>query len=166
METRHFNHLSFILSKPPNAIAHISGSRAQPQIRGKVCFWQTQRGVLMAAEILGLKSSQNPCESSVFGFHIHEGESCTGNADDAFSDVGMHYNPNGCPHAQHAGDLPPLFENNGYAFSAFLTNRFTTDEIIGRTIIIHSLPDDFTTQPSGNSGEKIACGEIFAMPTE
>ncbi len=166
MTTRHFNHLSFILSKTPDAIAHISGSQAQTQIRGKVCFWQTQRGVLMAAEILGLKSSQNPCESSVFGFHIHEGASCTGKAGGEFSDVGSHYNPNDCPHAQHAGDLPPLFENNGYAFSAFLTNRFTAEEIIGRTIIIHSLPDDFKSQPAGNSGEKIACGEIYAVPSE
>ena len=41
-----------------------------------------------------------------------------------------------------------------------LINKFTVNEIIGRTVIIHSQPDDFTTQPSGNSGKKIACGEI------
>ncbi len=166
MTTRHFNHLSFILSKQPNAISYINGGVLEPQIRGKMCFWQTQRGVLIAAEILGLKSSQNPCESSIFGFHIHEGESCSGENDDAFSDTMGHYNPNGCPHAQHAGDLPPLFENNGYAFLSFLTNRFTVSEIVGKTVVIHSLPDDFTTQPSGNSGEKIACGEIFNLPSE
>ena len=39
-------------------------------------------------------------------------------------------------------------------------NRFRIDEIIGKTIIIHSSTDDFTSQPSGNSGSKIACGEI------
>ena len=42
----------------------------------------------------------------------------------------------------------------------FLTDRFTLKEIIGRTVVIHSMPDDFTSQPSGNSGEKIACGVI------
>ena len=42
----------------------------------------------------------------------------------------------------------------------FLTERFNIDEIIGKTIIIHSNPDDFTTQPGGNSGTKIACGLI------
>jgi Cu-Zn family superoxide dismutase len=42
-----------------------------------------------------------------------------------------------------------------------LINKFTVNEIIGRTVIIHSQPDDFTTQPSGNSGKKIACGEII-----
>ena len=45
-------------------------------------------------------------------------------------------------------------------FSAFLSGRFTIDEIIGKAVIVHSSPDDFTTQPSGNAGEKIACGII------
>jgi len=45
-------------------------------------------------------------------------------------------------------------------FSMVLTNRFNLSEIIGKTIIIHSSVDDFTTQPAGNSGTKIACGEI------
>ena len=71
-----------------------------------------------------------------------------------------HYNPKDCPHPYHAGDMPPLFGNNGEAFMAFMTDRFTVEEIIGKTVIIHSNPDDFTTQPGGNSGEKIACGKI------
>ena len=66
-----------------------------------------------------------------------------------------------CPHPFHAGDFPPLLENNGYAYSKFLTNKFKISEIIGKVIIIHDLPDDFTTQPSGNSGTKIACGVIY-----
>ena len=45
-----------------------------------------------------------------------------------------------------------------------MTDRFFVDEIIGKTIIIHAHLDDFTTQPSGNSGEKIACGEIGLVP--
>ena len=43
---------------------------------------------------------------------------------------------------------------------AFLTNRLTVNELIGKTVIIHDRPDDFTTQPSGNAGNKIACGVI------
>lgn len=74
--------------------------------------------------------------------------------------LGTHYNPKSCNHPEHAGDLPPLFENNGYAYISFLTNRFTVKEIIGKVIIIHDMPDDFTTNPSGKSGEKIACGKI------
>ena len=68
-----------------------------------------------------------------------------------------------CNHPYHAGDLPPLFSANGLGFSAFLTNRFVAEEIKGKTIIIHSNPDDFTTQPSGNSGIKIACGVISSL---
>ncbi len=51
--------------------------------------------------------------------------------------------------------------NNGYAFSAFLTDCFSLSEVMGKTVIIHGNPDDFTTQPSGNSGEKLACGVIM-----
>ncbi|NLF57432.1 MAG: superoxide dismutase family protein, partial [Candidatus Hydrogenedens sp.] len=101
-----------------------------------------------------------PCAGEVFGFHIHEGNACTGNASDPFAATGGHFNPQSCPHPQHAGDLPPLFGNNGYAWSSVLTDRFTVDAIAGRTVVIHRRPDDFTTQPSGNSGEKIACGVI------
>lgn len=40
------------------------------------------------------------------------------------------------------------------------TGRFFVEDIIGRTVVIHSGPDDFYTQPSGNPGNKIACGVI------
>ena len=58
------------------------------------------------------------------------------------------------------GDLPPLIENNGYAYMNVLINKFKIKDILGKVIIIHDSPDDFTTQPSGNSGTKIACGRI------
>ena len=96
----------------------------------------------------------------MFGIHIHEGTSCTGNETDPFADAKGHYNPNNCAHPYHAGDLPPVFSNKGSAFNAVLTNRFHVREVLGRVVILHSMPDDFTTQPSGNSGEKIACGVI------
>ncbi|NLA87346.1 MAG: superoxide dismutase family protein, partial [Clostridiales bacterium] len=117
-------------------------------------------GVLLSVEVAGLPKGGDGCSSRVFGFHIHEGESCTGNAHDPFSHVKGHFNPNNCRHPHHAGDLPPLFEMQGRAFMIFLTDRFTVSDIVGKTIIIHASPDDFTTQPSGNAGDKIACGVI------
>ena len=48
----------------------------------------------------------------------------------------------------------------GFAWMAVLTDRFRVPDILGRTVIVHSQPDDFTTQPSGNAGAKIACGVI------
>lgn len=153
------------LQQSPSAAAEVAGSPDYPDIHGRVSFRQTPFGVLVSAEISGLPSSDPPCGRRVFAFHIHEGTSCTGNASDPFSDALTHYNPNRCEHPRHAGDLPPLLENDGYAFSVFLTDRFSVDEVIGRTVIIHAEPDDFTTQPSGNAGKKIVCGVIEQYPS-
>lgn len=149
-----------ILYRSPDARAIVKGSTDYPGTNGKVNFYQTKIGVLLTVEVEGLPQGCGTCDSNIFGFHIHEGISCTGNPEDPFADSMKHYNPNNCPHPAHAGDLPPLFGNNGCAFMSVLTNRFSVSEIIGRTVIIHSAPDDFTSQPSGNSGTKIACGLI------
>ncbi len=153
------SYLSVFLKKP-DAEAEIYGSEDYPELEGTTYFYQTKNGVIVGAEISGLPKAEDLCKSPVFGFHIHEGNECTGNITDPFANVMSHYNPRKCPHPFHAGDLPPLFGSDGYAFFVFLTDRFTVNEIIGKTIIIHSAPDDFTTQPSGNAGTKIACGVI------
>lgn len=143
------------------AMAVVKGNSDFPDINGTVTFVQKKNGVLVTASISGLpKGSAESCSDRIFGLHIHEGNSCTGNAQDPFANAKTHYNPYGCAHPFHAGDLPPLFENDGYAYLSVLTNRFSISEIIGRTVIIHDMPDDFTSQPSGNSGTKIACGVI------
>lgn len=69
------------------------------------------------------------------------GTSCTGNPQDDFANAKMHYNPNDCPHPYHIGDLPPLLENNGYAYMSVLINEFKIKDIIGKVIIIHDMPD-------------------------
>ena len=153
-------HFTTIFRKRPQAMAEIKGSADYPDIRGNLYLYETGTGVLAVTEVFGLPKGNPPCDHPVFGFHIHEGESCTGTQDDPFADAQMHLNPNECPHPYHAGDLPPLFGNQGYAFSAVFTNRFTADAVIGKTVIIHAQPDDFSTQPAGNSGMRIACGEI------
>ena len=63
-------------------------------------------------------------------------------------------------HPKHAGDLPPLMGCQGNAYLAVKTDRFIVHDIIGKTVVIHSDPDDFHTQPAGNAGKKIACGVI------
>ena len=149
-----------ILRGGPRAAAGIAGSKDYPGISGVVRLYQANAGVIVLAQVSGLPQSDIPCQERVFGFHIHEGTRCGGNMDDPLADAMAHYNPGGCEHPYHAGDLPPLFGNNGFALSLFLTNRFSVKEVIGKTVIIHDHPDDFTTQPSGNSGTKIACGVI------
>ncbi len=137
----------------PNAIAIIRGSVAYPHLQGQVRFYQRQNCVLIEANVQGLPAN----ETGFFGFHIHAGEACTG-AD--FADTGSHYNPDETPHPIHAGDLPPLLSCHGGAYLAVATGRFHVAEIIGRTVVIHDGADDFTTQPAGNAGTKIACGVI------
>ncbi|MCI6012589.1 MAG: superoxide dismutase family protein [Firmicutes bacterium] len=150
------------------ASAWIKGSSRYPQLNGSVEFFQMKNGVAVAAEFTGLPtplSQENrgeKNESQIFAFHIHEGESCTGNETDPFADAKGHYNPGNQPHPLHAGDMPPIFGNGGQAQLLFVTDRFTVDDVIGRTVIVHGNPDDFTTQPSGNAGEKIGCGIIAA----
>ncbi|MBQ4574576.1 MAG: superoxide dismutase family protein [Clostridia bacterium] len=144
----------------PNAVAVLSGSDAYPQLIGEVRFYQLADSVLIAAEVSGLPMADAPCSESFFGFHIHSGTACSGNEEDPFADVQGHYNPGDCAHPHHAGDLPPLLGVEGNAFSAFLTDRFALRDVIGRTVIIHAMPDDFMTQPAGNAGMKIACGVI------
>ena len=154
--------MSALLSKRPNALAVIKGGREYPDIKGGVYFYQTNSGVVVVAKVSGLPYEKEKCKGNIFGFHIHEGEMCSGTEADEFKNTGMHYNPNGCAHPYHAGDMPPLFGNNGFAISAFLTNRFTVREVMGKSVVIHRNPDDFVSQPSGNAGTKIACGIIKA----
>lgn len=157
----HYDGFCSVLRRRADAAAIVNGSEKYKSIRGSVLFYALRGGVLVRAELTGLPRGGGPCESPVLAFHIHSGGSCTGNGNDAFSNAGTHYNPYSCPHPYHAGDMPPLFSANGSAFSVFLTDRFRVREIVGRTVIIHASPDDFKTQPSGSSGEKLACGVIF-----
>lgn len=158
-----FQSMVSVLAECPCAAAVVKGDDEYKTVFGIVRFFQTKYGTLVAAEINGLPEGAGDCDQPVIGMHIHSGQQCTGDADDSFKNAMSHYNPKNCPHPYHSGDLPPLFSNGGYAFSVFLTDRFNTNEIVGKTVIIHSKQDDFTTQPSGDSGKKIACGEIKSL---
>ena len=139
------------------AVAQVRGDARNPLLRGTVRFLPHRDGVLVVAQISGLPETQ----ADFFGFHIHEGEDCGGAE---FADTKGHYNPQHREHPMHAGDLPPLMRtSDGKAFLSVVTDRFNTDEILGRTVVIHGHPDDFTSQPAGNSGMKIACGRIGRM---
>ena len=138
----------------PKAQAMMHGSVDYPAINGIVTFYEQGAGTLVVAQFMGLPSGVG-CAIRVFGFHIHEKGACTGSTATPFSDAGGHYNPNTCPHPEHG--------NNGSSWQAFSTNRFTVNDVLGLSVIVHADPDDFTTQPSGNSGARIACGIIQAL---
>lgn len=137
--------------RAPAAIAWVRGGSAAPNLSGLVKFYQTPYGgVLVEAEIFNLPNKQAPGSTDFYAMHIHQNGDCS----DDFAKTGDHYNPSGKPHPDHAGDLLPLLGNEGYAWLSFYDKRFSTDDIIGRSVVIHSHADDFTSQPAGNSGTK------------
>lgn len=141
----------------PKAVAWIRGNAENPQLSGIVKFFQTPyAGVLVEAEIFGMPNIVTQFSSDFYAMHIHENGDCTL----PFDKTGNHYNPTNKPHPHHAGDMVQLMANQGYAWLSFYDKRFTIPEIIGRSVVIHKMPDDFMTQPSGNAGEKIGCGVI------
>ena len=124
------------------AVAKVKGNEMYPDIRGEVLFYEVHGGTVVVASV------QNLLDSNGFhGFHIHEGSS-------------GHFNPTNQAHPAHAGDMPPLLANRGNAFSTFYTNRFYPEDVIGKLVVIHAMPDDFKSQPSGNPGTILASGVI------
>lgn len=148
--------IQLLTSSRPAAIARIQGDTVSP-VRGLATFYNTSAGgVLVQVEVFHLPDQNNPGASGFFGMHIHENGNCT----PPFDQSGSHYNPTSQQHPFHDGDLPPLLSNRGYAWTAFYDTRFGISDIVGRSLIIHENRDDFTTQPAGDSGKKIACGVI------
>jgi superoxide dismutase, Cu-Zn family len=129
---------------------------------GTVRFVESGGQVLVTGEVRGL------APGTVHGFHVHEKGDCS--SPDGNS-AGGHFNPEGKPHGQHgqgthhAGDLPSLkADANGVAAISFESKTIRVgsgaNDVIGRGLIVHRDPDDFTTQPTGNSGPRLACAVI------
>lgn len=147
---KNINYFKIPFLTKPFAIAKIAEGEKNKETHGYVKFFSCKDGILVLSEIHNLPKT----ETNFFAIHIHENGECNGD----FSSAGGHYGKG--THPLHSGDLPPLLSASGTAISLVLTNRFGPNEIIGKSIIIHNNYDDFSTQPSGNSGARIACGII------
>ena len=98
------------------------------------------------------------------GLHLH----AVGRCDiPAFQTAGAHWNPMGRQHGPlnrngaHAGDLPNLTVSaNGRGAINFLVSGHDMHDPDGTSLVIHAKPDDLQTDPSGNSGDRIACAVI------
>lgn len=144
----------------PEAAALLRGSPDYPGLSGTVLFYPLWEGTMLLVNVNGLPDSSRACSSNIYAFHIHNGNQCTGTPENPFANAGTHYNPTDCPHPAHAGDLPVLLSNHGLALQMVYTDRFAPQDVIGLTAIVHANVDDYHTQPSGNPGMMIACGEI------
>jgi len=129
--------------------------------KGTVTFTQKGDKVVVNANVSGLTPGGH-------GFHVHEKGDCS--ASDAMS-AGGHFNPTGKPHGDpnapdhHTGDMPMLqADASGNATLnaelTMITIGSGTTDIVGKSVIVHKDPDDFKTQPTGNSGARVACGII------
>ena len=128
---------------------------------GTVTFTQKGDKVAIEAKVSGLTKGGH-------GFHIHEKGDCS--SADAMS-AGGHFNPTAKPHGNpsvpdhHPGDVPMLIADaSGNAslsveLGAITVGSGTTD-IVGKAVIVHKDLDDYTTQPTGNAGARVACGVI------
>jgi Cu-Zn family superoxide dismutase len=129
---------------------------------GKVTFTPLEHGLRVAGEVRGLPPNTE------HGFHIHEKGDCGDNGNAS----GGHFNPAGGVHGKfaapgsHAGELPSLVADaSGVArFRVDVHSISLTDgaanNVIGRALVVHRDRDDYTTQPAGNSGPRIACAVI------
>lgn len=142
----------------PVARALLRGDGAHPQLTGEVLLSPYGQGTLVVTRAIGLPPSR------FLGLHIHENGLCDPGGAAAFSSAGGHYNPQAAAHPSHAGDLPPLLTSaGGIAVEAVYTDRFRPADVVGRSVVVHGMPDDFRSQPAGDSGMRIACGVIQAI---
>jgi Cu-Zn family superoxide dismutase len=138
---------------------------------GSVQLWQEASG-LVHVEVSATNLTTGP-----HGIHFHAVGKCDGGAT-AFSTAGGHYNPTSREHGlqnpagPHAGDAPNLdIGTDGSGHLSFTTDRATLTpgstslfDGDGTAIVVHATADDQLSQPSGNSGARVACGVVTSAP--
>lgn len=159
--------VSASMARQPRAVATRLVNSSGQQV-GSAVLSQTKDGVRVNLNVQGLPPGTH-------GVHIHENGMCE---PPSFTSAGGHYNPtqkqhgSQNPQGQHVGDLPNLTvgangqgQLEGIAKGATL--RGPINPLIktgGTALVIHASTDDYKTDPSGNSGGRIACGVIQEEP--
>lgn len=145
----------------PTASAQLQPTRGSTT-SGEVRFVQQDGKVMVSGEVRGIKPGAE------HGFHVHDKGDCS--SGDGMS-TGGHFNPGGRKHGahggaeHHVGDLPSLkADAMGVARFSFESGSIMVGsgsaDIVGRGLIVHRDPDDYTTQPTGNAGPRLACAVI------
>lgn len=156
------------VEKLPAADASAQLVDARGADRGRADFYKTTTGLRIELVARGFAAG-------TYGMHVHTVGRC--DAPD-FASAGPHWNPTGAQHGRdnpmgaHHGDLPNLVVDEGAIGRATLTlvgTRLTGDggliDADGAAFVIHAGPDDMKTDPSGNSGARVACG-VIELPAE
>lgn len=146
----------------PQATAELKNAKGEAV--GSARLWEDANGVRVAAQVRGISTGRH-------GIHVHAVGKCD---PPEFTTAGGHFNPGGkrhglkTPAGPHAGDLPNLevgadgtgrleYATRLVTLGSGPTSLFDAD---GSALVLHANPDDETTDPTGNSGGRIACGVI------
>ena len=141
-------------------------SRSGSTVTGKATFSQHGGKVTMKVVVKGLTPGQH-------AIHLHDKGDCS--APDAAS-AGGHWNPTSENHGRwghapfHQGDIGNLVANaKGTAQLSLVSELWSIgdgkpSDVVGHAVIVHAKEDDFTTQPTGNAGGRVACGVIQRIP--
>lgn len=144
---------------------------AQGTMVGTATLTEGATGVAIQVQVRGFTAAA----AGEHGIHIHAVGACDA---PGFTAAGGHFNPAGKQHGlnnpagAHGGDLPNLILAAGgsgtyaatddrIALAAGAAN--TIFDADGAAIVIHAGPDDYVTDPAGNSGARLACGVLQAM---
>jgi superoxide dismutase, Cu-Zn family len=148
---------------PPIALVNQAG-----QSVGSVSAWQTAGGA-------GLRIQASGLPHGIHAIHVHAVGRCDG---PKFESAGPHWNPAGRKHGlsnpagPHGGDLPNVTVAANGVLSTIVTvpgaslaaGNGTLADADGAALVIHAGPDDNVTDPSGNSGDRIACAILVPAP--
>ena len=155
--------IPYVNPAPPAALARLVDDKGQAV--GSAVFSQERGGVRIILDVAGLAAGDH-------AVHIHEVGRCE---PPAFESAGAHFNPTKAEHGTsnprgpHAGDLPDVTVNTeGKGHMEVTAKLVTLDKKVpaslfdadGSAIVIHERADDKRTDPSGDSGGRIACGVI------
>jgi len=146
------------------ATATLQGAPTDTDFKGTITFTPEGNGVRVAAHVEGVDTD------GAHGFHVHETGDCThGEGDKHFTTAGGHFNPAGVEHAcppaepRHAGDLGNIEVTGGSGHIEATTTLLSLsgpNSVVGKAIILHAKADDCKTQPTGDAGDRLACGVV------
>ncbi|MBD3314950.1 MAG: superoxide dismutase family protein [Chitinivibrionales bacterium] len=144
---------------PSRAVARLEPVE-ESGVEGNIEFVKVGEGIRIEGEIRNLSPGGH-------GFHVHEYGDCSGAG---AANAGGHYNPYDMPHAgpdsnrRHVGDLGNITADTAGIARIDRIDPMISFEgpssVVGRALVVHRKEDDFTTQPSGAAGARLACGVI------